>query len=146
MDTMGNLGCIVYVGLAGKGYSATDAELMLNAARESRCLVELTGLAVFANGLILTLIEGEADHVNNYYKSVTQHIGVGLQNVIKLLDRPIQRRAFGDYCLAFKTYDESLKLLDTFQNDDGLRYFDRFLSKGNVVSKMVKGFIDEQSV
>ncbi|MDB5013879.1 MAG: hypothetical protein JWQ25_2081 [Daejeonella sp.] len=142
---MEKLGCVIYASLVGKGYSITDTEMMLKSARESRCDMNLTGVAIFANGVLLTLIEGEVNNVNNYFKGLTNYLGAGLQNVIKLLDRPIQKRSFGKYCLAFKTYDEYLQPLDDFKEAKDQIFFEEFLSKSNTISKMVKTFVIDQT-
>ncbi len=142
---MEKLGCVIYASLTDKGYSVSDAKVMLKAARQSRCLLGLTGVAVFANGMIMTLIEGQADQVYSYYKSVTSYIGGGLHNVIKLMERPISKRSFDDYCLGFKSYEEHLIQLDDFSEGDGKIFFENFLAKESTVSKMVKGFITDQA-
>ncbi|MDB5119277.1 MAG: hypothetical protein JWN56_495 [Sphingobacteriales bacterium] len=137
---MEKLGCVIYVSLVRKGFSNPEVEKMLKDAREARELLNISGVTIFSNGMILTLIEGEVNKVNAYFISVTEHIG--LNNVIKLLDRAILHRSFEDYSLAFKPYDKNLQALDDFKDLKGQRYFEQFLSNNNVISNMVKGFIN----
>jgi len=141
---MENLSSVIYVSLVTKGYSIREAEAMLKVAREARCLMDLTGIAVFANGMIMTIIEGDTENVKSYYKGVNQYIGVGLNNVIKILDKSISNRSFPQYCLAFKSFDEHLLSLDDFKEEEDKIFFEQFLSSGNIVSKIIKEFIADK--
>ena len=141
---MENLLSVIYVSLATEGYSVEKAEKMLKAAREERQLTDITGVAVFANGMVMTIIEGEAENVRKYYKGVNQYIGVGLNNVIKILEKSISTRSFPQYSLAFKPYAEHLRSLDDFMEETDRLYFEQFLSKQNIVSKIVKEFIADK--
>jgi hypothetical protein len=142
---MEKLGCVIYGSLPGKGYTLLETETMLKTARESRKMMDITGVAIFADGMLLTLIEGEENNVSIYLKSLTKYLGVGLQNVVKLLEMPIQKRSFSQYCLAFKSYDENLMILDDFCEMEEKLYFEQFLAKNNPISNLVRTFITDHT-
>ncbi|MFW5944412.1 MAG: BLUF domain-containing protein [Bacteroidota bacterium] len=97
---MANLIHLVYVSFASKPLSEKELEALLKEIRKRNEQHEVTGLLLYNDLNFIQIIEGVADTIHELYNIIDQdnrHT-----NVVKLLEEPIEKRAFPDWSMGYR--------------------------------------------
>lgn len=92
---------LVYVSSASKKMSEEELTLLLEKARQNNERLGITGLMIYIDGNIIQMLEGEEEKVRAVYNRILsdpRHHGV-----LKLLDRPLDKRNFENWSMQFKS-------------------------------------------
>jgi hypothetical protein len=133
------LWCVICVSSAQEDLTMSEAEQMLTYARTDRQSKNITSLVLYANKNVLILLEGNKAKVQEELQILTVHSGH--HSLIKMYDKPITERYFGDYPLVFKSLSKDYQNLDDFKEPEQLEYFNEFLSLNQPIPIFVKSFI-----
>ena len=91
---------IVYVSFAQKELSEKELTGLLREIRGKNAEQGVTGLLLYNDGAFIQVIEGSKEIINRVFKSISndqRH-----NNVVKLLEEPIDQRAFPDWTMGFR--------------------------------------------
>jgi hypothetical protein len=135
-----NLHAVVYVSSSSVDYSQHEMESILNDVRTYNRTHDITGLLIFGGGNMLRMMEGTKETVQAQYHLMQEDNEQ--DGAIKLLDKPIKHRYFGDYPMAFKALNsQNLKHFDDFKEPESKDFFDECLATDDSVMKLVKDFL-----
>jgi len=101
---MKNLIHIVYVSFAQKALSEEELKNLLQEIRGKNAEQGVTGLLLYNDGAFIQVIEGNEAVINRVFNSISKdnrHT-----NVVKLLEEPIDQRAFPDWSMGFRQISE----------------------------------------
>jgi hypothetical protein len=96
---------LVYVSSASKKMSEEELTLLLEKARQNNERLGITGLMIYIDGNIIQMLEGEEEKVRAVYNRILsdpRHHGV-----LKLLDRPLDKRNFENWSMQFKSMSDA---------------------------------------
>ncbi len=91
---------IVYVSFSKKSLSEDEIFKLLTEVRAKNKARDVTGLLLYNNEAFIQVIEGEKGTIHNLFEIIkkdTRH-----ENVVKLLEEPIESRAFPDWSMGFQ--------------------------------------------
>lgn len=135
-----NLHAVVYVSSSTTDYSHSEMEDILNDVRTYNRTHNITGLLIFGGGNMFRMMEGSKETVQAQYYLIQEDNQD--DGAIKLLDKPIKHRYFGDYPMAFKALNaQNLKHFDDFKEPESKEFFDECLATDDSVMKLVKDFL-----
>lgn len=103
---------IVYVSYMIKKYTVEEMNEFLYEYRKNNEIHGITGLMLHKDGNIIQLIEGKEDDVLQLYNNISndkRHI-----RIIKLLQKKIKKRMFGDWKMSFINYDNNTEKTNAF--------------------------------
>jgi hypothetical protein len=95
---------LLYLSSAGMKFSDVELVDLLKKARENNARVDVTGMLLYHDGNFLQVLEGEEAAVRSLFETISKD--PRHQSVIKLIERPITERMFGDWSMAFRTIDD----------------------------------------
>jgi hypothetical protein len=95
---------LLYLSSAGKKFSDSELIDLLSKARKNNSRLNVTGMLLYHDGNFLQVLEGEEDDVRPLFETISQD--PRHQSVIKLIERPITERMFGEWSMAFRTLDD----------------------------------------
>ncbi|MGI9210961.1 MAG: BLUF domain-containing protein [Methylococcaceae bacterium] len=110
-----SLYALVYISLAT--HKMTEAELssLLATCRQNNRLLEVTGLLLYRDGFFIQALEGQKSALDTLFEKIsrdTRH-----SDVLLIYREPIAERAFGEWSMGFKTFDQTLlNTLDGFSD------------------------------
>jgi len=91
---------IVYVSFSNKSLTEDEIVQLLKEVRAKNKAQDVTGLLLYNNEAFIQVIEGEKESIHTLYELIkkdTRHT-----NVVKLLEEPIEARAFPDWSMGFQ--------------------------------------------
>ncbi len=100
---------LIYASSATQKMSSDELMTILNKAREKNQSLDITGMLLYRDGNFLQVLEGDEEKVTRLYNTIAEdarHDGI-----LKLSQRPISQREFGDWKMGFVDL-EQLKLED----------------------------------
>lgn len=96
---------ILYISTARAPISTSDLNLLLASARRKNAASDITGLLIVGGRRFLQVLEGPEDAVSRTYGRIAQdprHFAL-----VKLNDRPIEERSFGQWAMGFEEGGET---------------------------------------
>ncbi|MBC8051609.1 MAG: BLUF domain-containing protein [Sphingobacteriaceae bacterium] len=136
---MTTLHTIIYLSSATEIIDVEIARQSIIRNREYNKLNGITSLAVFAQGNILAMMEGERDVILKAYR---QNMNGHHHGFLKLYDKPVQSRCFEDFPLAIKVVNmDEWRSLDDFKEEYMREYFEECINLDAPTMKIVKDFI-----
>jgi len=102
---------LLYLSSATTQFSDSDLVNLLAEARKNNTQLDISGMLLYHDGNFLQVLEGPDDQVRHLFEKISgdeRH-----QSVVKLIDRPIAERQFGEWSMAFRTTADAG--LDTFE-------------------------------
>lgn len=133
---------LVYLSTIDKDLSIDQGREVISRRREVNKAIGASGLLINSGGNILRLLEGDKEVVQKLY----DHARLEPQHdVTKIYFGPIEQRYFGDYPLALRIVNGSLKPLDDFQSDEMKEYWEMLLELNEPVINLIKDFIRNNS-
>jgi viroplasmin and RNaseH domain-containing protein len=97
---MSDLIHIVYVSFSKKSLSEEEILKLLTEVRAKNKAQDVTGLLLYNNEAFIQVIEGQKNTINKLFEIIkkdTRH-----ENVVKLLEEPVESRAFPDWSMGFQ--------------------------------------------
>ena len=95
---------IVYSSVATKPFSGDELLDLLDEARRSNELMDVTGMLLYRHGKFLQVLEGAEATVESLFEKISTD---PRHHTCKVLDREIvERREFGDWSMGFENLDE----------------------------------------
>jgi hypothetical protein len=91
---------IVYVSFSSDELSENELKTLLQEVRTKNEEQQVTGLLLYNDGSFIQVIEGSQQTIRNLFERIRgdhRHT-----NVVKLLEEPIQKRAFPDWSMGFR--------------------------------------------
>lgn len=91
---------IVYVSFAQNNLSEKELKHLLREIRKKNAEQGITGLLLYNDGSFIQVIEGSEEVIHRVFTSISKdnrHT-----NVVKLLEEPIDHRAFPDWSMGFR--------------------------------------------
>lgn len=111
--------------MATKDMSDEDLKILLKYARIKNQRLGVTGMLLYRDGFFIQALEGEKDKVDELYARIVQD--TRHQDVTKIYQKPIDRRAFPDWTMGFNRMrqDELEKLegFNEFLTTPSLQFF-----------------------
>jgi hypothetical protein len=95
---------LLYLSSAVQRFSDAELVELLTKAREKNDRLGVTGMLLYHDGNFLQVLEGDEASVRPLFDTInkdTRH-----QSVIKLIERPLPERQFGEWSMAFRTMDD----------------------------------------
>lgn len=97
---------LVYVSRASRRYNDQELKALLEVCRANNSEKEITGLLLYdKKGTFIQALEGDESDVVNLFNKIKQDDRHSRVNCIS--NRPIQQRAFSDWCMGFKLIDDT---------------------------------------
>jgi hypothetical protein len=90
---------IIYLSQAKTGLTSSELVFILRQARENNQRQNVTGALVYGRGQFMQILEGEEEVIIDIYQKIasdSRHF-----EAFKLADKPIQRRSFQGWSMAF---------------------------------------------
>ena len=95
---------LLYLSSATIQFTETSLATLLTRARLHNSRLGITGMLLYHDGNFLQVLEGEETSVRSLFDKIAQD--PRHQGVLKLLDRPLTERLFGEWSMAFRTVDD----------------------------------------
>lgn len=129
---------LLYVSGASVRIGDTEIEDILTASRRNNLRDDVTGMLLWADGVFIQVLEGEADTVRTLYRRIQaddRH-----RNLMLVLEQPAGKRLFSHWSMGFKQLDASKSadrklfqisrhtLAEQIINDDGGMFLDTVLA------------------
>lgn len=118
-----------YVSTACDCLKFEDIQKILEQSNEHNPESGITGILVYCNKHFFQIIEGEKDAIHELYEKIA--IDCRHDAVIKIQEGPISQRQFGNWSMAFKSYNKELKHLDHFNNEQFYSYITKLLEQSS---------------
>lgn len=99
-ENVGDLIHIVYASFSEKELTEKELKKLLRDIRIKNKKQNVTGLLLYNDGAFIQVIEGESDIIHNLYNIIK--VDPRHSNIVKLLDEPIEERAFPDWSMGFR--------------------------------------------
>lgn len=139
MDRDTELEGLIFVSSATKILSYDETETIINFYREDAKAKGITGLVIFASGSILRYVEAEKEIIISQYKLAQKNLQHF--NLIKLLQKPIPRRLFPNYPMAFISISQSFKVLSDFDALQLKEYLEKCYEIAPTTVRIINDFI-----
>lgn len=104
---MPNLIHIVYMSFSSKSLSEADLNGFLARIRRKNQVQGITGLLLYNDEAFIQVIEGEKGIIDHVFKLISKD--ARHSNIVKLLEEPIEKRAFPDWSMGFRKLDNTTK-------------------------------------
>ncbi len=94
---------LVYVSVETRPMTAQDIEKILETARTFNPSKNITGMLLYRTGYFIQALEGEDIEVKPLYEKISsdpRH-----RSVLMIYNKPIEKRAFGDWSMGFKNLE-----------------------------------------
>jgi hypothetical protein len=114
---------IVYVSFSNHDFSEKELQVLLKEIRRKNAKQDVTGLLLYNDGSFIQVIEGQKEVILRLFFSIekdSRH-----SNVVKLLEEPIESRAFPDWSMGFRRI--------TPEQSSAIPGFSNFLHEANPV-------------
>lgn len=133
---------LAYVSTACDCLKLEDINNILESSNTNNHNLDITGILVYCNKHFFQILEGDEKEVKELFETIS--IDCRHDNVIKIQEGPIDKRSFGNWSMAFKSYNKELKYLDNFNNEQFYSYIsDQLKSHQDDVSlKILADFFD----
>jgi len=95
---------LLYLSSAGTKFSDSELIDLLTKAREKNTRLGVTGMLLYHDGNFLQVLEGDEASVRPLFERINRD--PRHQSVIKLIERPLAERQFGEWSMAFRTLDD----------------------------------------
>jgi len=95
---------VLYLSSAVQKFSDLELMTLLKKARENNTHVNVTGMLLYHDGNFLQVLEGDEADVRPLFEKIGQD--PSHKTVIKLIERPLTERQFGEWSMAFRTIDD----------------------------------------
>ena len=99
---------LCYVSSAKSSLSETDLEHLFRVNKRNNTKLGISGLLVYNNGNFLQILEGEEQKIHKLFAKISQDSRHN--NIIKLIQAPIEERIFDDYESGFVMVEDNTKL------------------------------------
>jgi hypothetical protein len=130
-----------YVSTACDCLKLEDINNILESSKENNTQTNITGILVYCNKHFFQILEGDKDEVIELFNKIS--IDCRHDNVIKLQEVMTDKRNFGCWSMAFKSFNKELKYLDNFNNEQFYAYINKQLETDSDVSlKILADFFD----
>jgi hypothetical protein len=123
---------IVYVSFANEQLSEKALEDLLTSIRKKNEKQDVTGLLLYNDGSFIQVIEGADETIRNLFDVIKQDRRHS--NVVKLLEEPIEKRAFPDWSMGYRKLSK--------KQSSRLPGYSEFMHAENPVS-VIKGSTEE---
>ncbi|MEZ5047712.1 MAG: BLUF domain-containing protein [Chitinophagaceae bacterium] len=95
----------------------------------------VTGILVYCNKHFFQILEGEKEHIDSLFEEI--NIDSRHDGIIKIEEKPIQKRMFENWHMAFKSYNCELKKLDNFKMEEFYSYINAKLQEEKTISLQI---------
>lgn len=123
---------LVYVSFASKSLTEKELEGLLTEIREKNAQQNVTGLLLYNDLNFIQVIEGATGTIHNLFNAIerdSRH-----NNVVKLLEEPIKKRAFPDWSMGYRKLSK--------EQSSGIPGFSNFMYAENP-EKLIKGSTEQ---
>ena len=133
---------LAYISTACDCLKLDDINQILESSKVNNFADGITGILVYCNKHFFQILEGEEKEVKELYEKIS--IDCRHDNVIKIQEGWVEVRNFGNWSMAFKSYNKELKYLDNFNNEQFYSYIsNQLMGQHNDVSlKILADFFD----
>ena len=134
-----------YVSTACDCLKFEDIQRILEQSNNNNPVLGITGILVYCNKHFFQILEGEKTAVLELFDTIS--IDCRHDAVIKIQEGPIDNRQFGNWSMAFKSYNKELKHLDHLNNEQFYGYIAKLLEQSthgatDVSLKILADFFD----
>lgn len=95
---------LLYLSSATQKFSDADLITLLTKAREKNTRLGVTGMLLYHDGNFLQVLEGDEAAVKPLFDTINRD--PRHQSMIKLIERPLAERQFGEWSMAFRTMED----------------------------------------
>jgi len=117
---MSDLIHIVYLSVSARKLAEKEQNELLTEIRRNNKILEVTGLLLYNDEFFTQVIEGAKNTIQNLHETIKKDSRHG--NFVKLLEEPIENRAFPDWSMGYRKIntneDSSLPGFSNFMNAD----------------------------
>ncbi len=106
---------------------------ILDSSNKNNEVNGVTGILVYCNKHFFQILEGDKDTILELFETIS--IDCRHDNVIKIQEGQIDQRQFGNWSMAFKSYNKELKHLDNFNTEQFYSYIRNLLDQSKVDQK-----------
>jgi hypothetical protein len=111
---------LAYVSTACDCLKLDDINNILDSSKVNNQAENITGILIYCNKHFFQILEGDENAVKELYEKIA--IDCRHDNVIKIQEGEVEKRNFGNWSMAFKSYNKELKYLDNFNNEQFYSY------------------------
>ena len=111
---------LAYVSTACDCLKLDDINNILDSSKVNNQAENITGILIYCNKHFFQILEGDENDVKELYEKIA--IDCRHDNVIKIQEGEVEKRNFGNWSMAFKSYNKELKYLDNFNNEQFYSY------------------------
>ncbi len=131
-----------YVSTACDCLKLDDINRILESSKENNRQEGITGILVYCNKHFFQILEGDENLVRELFEKISKDCRH--DNVIKIQEGYLHDRNFGDWSMAFTSYNKELKYLDNFNNEQFYTYVRKRMEDTNedVSLKILGDFFD----
>lgn len=133
---------LAYISTACDCLKLDDIHNILNCSKENNKDINITGILIYCNKHFFQILEGDKEEIKELFERIA--IDCRHDNVIKIQEGYVEERKFGNWSMAFKSYNKELKDLDNFNNEQFYSYINKQLETNdqNVSLKILADFFD----
>lgn len=133
---------LCYVSTAKDGLRFEEIKEILNQSNNNNKTNQITGILIYCNKHFFQIIEGQKNYIEELFEKIM--VDCRHDGVIKIQAKPIEKRYFDSWSMAFKSYNKELKALDNFNNEQFYSYIHSKLedNKPDISIKILADFFD----